>query len=114
MERRELTELQEIAAANMETELLSFLRPDVGLAPDALAGGRARLQASLLSLSSASPGDFLQDSGGSSTALPVDPSRVALPEIAGSIDPSKVLPPDRLRIFEAWESHARMPSDRWP
>ena len=114
IDRQGLTQFQEIAAENLESELLSHLRPDNGFAPGAPVGGRARLAARLDILSSAQPGDVLQTDGSSPTALPVDPSRVALPEVAGTIDPLKVLPPGRCEIFGDLESHVRMPPSRWP
>ena len=98
----------------MESELLSFIRSDHGLAPMAAGGGRARLAACLETLSSASSGDPLPTCASASTALPVDPQRVALPESAGAIDPPKVLPPERRAVFENWEANVRMPTDRWP
>ena len=46
--------------------------------------------------------------------MPVDPDRVALPEVAGAIDPRTALPPQRRIIFEEWESQVRLPPEEWP
>ena len=91
---------QAVGAANIESEMPSFLRHGGGIGTTALAG--------------ADPSDILSNSQLSSAALPVDPDRVALPEVAGTIDPRTALPPERRFIFEDWELQVRLPPEERP
>ncbi len=79
--------VQMIAAENLASDVLSFLRLDRAFASSTFAGGRARLAQQLLELTEATPGQSLEPTT-NTVALPVDPVRVALPEEAGTIDPS--------------------------
>ncbi len=108
-EPRDLSPLQDVAARDFEEELLSFIRSDRGMAASILGGGRARLASCITALTQATPGDFAEASS-STTALPVDPDRVALPERAGAIDPAQVLPPQYRDAFLNWEEAVRLDS----
>ena len=83
-----LSEVQRIAAENLEGEIVRFLRHDRGLSPSTFAGGRARLVGHLASLTYAAPG-FKAPDLATTVALPVEPLRVALPHTAGTIDPAE-------------------------
>ncbi len=108
-----LSEAQLTAAGNIRDDLLSYLRSDRGLASPTFVGGRARLAQQLLVLTEAAPGQML-DLSVATAALPVDPSRVSLPERAGSIDPAKVLPAPYRDAFLNWEREVRVHSSDWP
>ena len=105
--------VQMVAADNLASDVLSFLRSDRGFASSTCAGGRARLAQQLLVLTEAAPGQML-DLSVATAALPVDPTRVSLPERAVSIDPAKVLPAPYRDAFLNWEREVRVHSSDWP
>ena len=107
-----LSEVQRIAAENLEGEIVRFLRHDRGLSPSTFAGGRARLVGHLASLTYAAPG-FKAPDLATTVALPVEPLRVALPHTAGTIDPARVLPEPYRRACVNWEKEVRLHHSEW-
>ena len=110
---RTLTAAQRIASENLLEDMLGFVRSDCGSASATCAGGRARLAQQLLVLTEAAPGE-VTNAIDATVALPVNPERVALPEVGGTIDPANVLPPHLLRAFLNWERDVRLHHSNWP
>ena len=111
--RGELSTLQSVAADNVASELLEFIRPVRNVAVPALGGGRKRLAHALDALAQLQVG-YQVTGDPSTTALPVVPERVALPEVGGVIDPASALDPHLRPVFNNWERHVRLPPDHWP
>ena len=94
----ELSALQRVASENVAGELLELVRPDRSKATSALAGGRKRLAHALDALANVQVG-FPVTGDPSTTAMPVVPERVALPERGEVIDPAIALyPPSPARL----------------
>ena len=108
-----LTVAQTVGAQNLESEILSFIRCDKGFGSFAPAGGRARLFARLETLAASYDGSELNGQL-SASALAVKTDRVALPAVAGTIDPGRVLPEPQTVVFEKWEEEVRLLPSEWP
>ena len=77
-----------------------------------LQGGRFAVEQAFDSVKCAAAGYFCEAGANLSGALEVQVDRVAIPEAAGTVNPTSILPADRRAVFENLES-LRRPEPLW-
>ena len=94
-------------------EVVDFITPELMDGSFVSSGKRGELEALVASCTGASYGHFVKvDSSTLSSALAVEAERVAIPEVAGGVNPCACLGPERTHVVEHLED-LRLPEVAW-